>query len=502
MTAAAGTVVELRCRAKGSPNPTLNWKREDGKMGRVIVSEDGTSLRLVEVSASDSGIYVCEAENEAGVAVAKTTVNIVAAPEIVNKPQNQQVLKGDDHSFSCKIKSEQPILVLWRLPSLDFTAVLLSNQRRDRTYVTGNGDSLMIKGAQLEDSGTYTCWGISTGGSINSEAELTVVDALPPPLVGLGPIDQKVSVGSSITFPCDVTSESSPFSVSWWYKESEHMEVHQLSQSNRIQLPQNGALILKDVVINDSGVYTCRVTSGTGTVEVESFIEVVKDKGHGQITQPRLIPAPPAKPQVKAVSNSAILLNWQPNSRVESARHESYTVEYWRPSWSEWRVAEEHIMDESCTISNLIPGEVYIFAVRAVNKRGKSFPSPWSDMIRLKDKYLSGTTVQELNQAHRRLSRPAAILKSATATSSDSVMLSWELTSSNDSGVEGVLIYSVSMHGEIQATTALGSSSSSHTVRKLLPNTKYTFFLVPFWRSIEGTPSNSYQVTTPEDGKF
>jgi roundabout axon guidance receptor 2 len=49
--------------------------------------------------------------------------------------------------------------------------------------------------------------------------------------------------------------------------------------------------------------------------------------------------------------------------------------------------------------------------------------------------------------------------------------------------------------------TVLNAGSTSYTVANLRKFTKYEFFLVPFFKSIEGQPSNSKYVQTAEDGK-
>ena len=49
--------------------------------------------------------------------------------------------------------------------------------------------------------------------------------------------------------------------------------------------------------------------------------------------------------------------------------------------------------------------------------------------------------------------------------------------------------------------TVLNAGSTSYTVANLRKFTKYEFFLVPFFKSIEGQPSNSKNVQTAEDGK-
>lgn len=50
--------------------------------------------------------------------------------------------------------------------------------------------------------------------------------------------------------------------------------------------------------------------------------------------------------------------------------------------------------------------------------------------------------------------------------------------------------------------TALhGGGASACTITQLEKNTLYDFFLIPFYKSIEGKPSNLKQTTTLEDGK-
>lgn len=51
--------------------------------------------------------------------------------------------------------------------------------------------------------------------------------------------------------------------------------------------------------------------------------------------------------------------------------------------------------------------------------------------------------------------------------------------------------------------TALhGGGASACTITQLEKNTFYDFFLIPFYKSIEGKPSNLKQATTLEDGKL
>lgn len=50
--------------------------------------------------------------------------------------------------------------------------------------------------------------------------------------------------------------------------------------------------------------------------------------------------------------------------------------------------------------------------------------------------------------------------------------------------------------------TVLNAGATSYTVTNLRKFTKYHFFLVPFFKTVEGQPSNSKVVQTLEDGKY
>lgn len=48
--------------------------------------------------------------------------------------------------------------------------------------------------------------------------------------------------------------------------------------------------------------------------------------------------------------------------------------------------------------------------------------------------------------------------------------------------------------------TVLNAGATTYVVSNLKKYTKYEFFLVPFYKSVEGQPSNSQSVQTLEDG--
>ncbi|KAK7504332.1 hypothetical protein BaRGS_00004636, partial [Batillaria attramentaria] len=65
----AGVDVLLKCVIAGNPPPAILWYHNKFRLfntDKVKILDDGTRLKLVNISASDNGIYSCRAENVAG----------------------------------------------------------------------------------------------------------------------------------------------------------------------------------------------------------------------------------------------------------------------------------------------------------------------------------------------------------------------------------------------------------------------------------------------------
>lgn len=63
----AGNEAKFSCVMGGDPSPQIKWIREGGKVSYMSTSEnDAAVLRIKNVTASESGKYVCQAENIAG----------------------------------------------------------------------------------------------------------------------------------------------------------------------------------------------------------------------------------------------------------------------------------------------------------------------------------------------------------------------------------------------------------------------------------------------------
>ncbi|MEQ2242711.1 Roundabout 1, partial [Ilyodon furcidens] len=107
---------------------------------------------------------------------------------------------------------------------------------------------------------------------------------------------------------------------------------------------------------------------------------VVVRSGHPEDSN--LIPGAPSKPDVSNVSRTSVTLSWK-SSPNPGASPTSYLIEAFSYTLgNRWVTLAEHVKTESYVLTNLKPGAVYLFMVRAMNVYGLSDPSPISDSVR------------------------------------------------------------------------------------------------------------------------
>ena len=82
----------LSCEADGSPKPKIWWKKDERNItttNRIFYTLENTQLNIDHAKASDSGLYVCIAENALGADEAATKFDVVIAnepPNIIYEP--------------------------------------------------------------------------------------------------------------------------------------------------------------------------------------------------------------------------------------------------------------------------------------------------------------------------------------------------------------------------------------------------------------------------------
>lgn len=254
-----------------------------------------------------------------------------------------------------------------------------------------------------------------------------------------------------------------------------------------------------DLQLEDSGLYTCSATSDSGESSWSASLSVVEgpsDSLH-RSPEPSTYPHAPSKPRILNSTESSISLSWNSD---EEENLVGYTVEYWSPDLQTgWVVAAHRVPDPYMVVRELKPDSSYVFIVRAENAHGLS---PASEVSAVAKTLSSSRSVprSELDAAREMLSTKTVELLDARPLSSSSVKLLWSLSAPDF--VEGLYIRFRELSGgshNYNILTVLDTQSKSYSVTNLKKFTKYEFFVSPFYKSVEGQPSNSRVAQTLED---
>ena len=266
--------------------------------------------------------------------------------------------------------------------------------------------------------------------------------------------------------------------------------------------------IFADLQKADSGIYTCIASSESGETSWSASLSVESPRNPNimfhRMPDPSTFPGPPQKPSIVNMTETTVTITWRRLGRSGSSPFIGSTIEYYSPELqSGWKVAANRVMSDVYTIHELHPDSRYVFYVRSENNHGLGPPSPLSDEIRT----LGSTSSQnipeyDLDEARIRLSSVSIELKDVRAISSTAVKLFWDIQGSQEF-VEGFYVRYRDMSSgptaqKYNMMTVL-NGGSSHVVSDLKKFTRFEFFLVPFYKNVEGKPSNTRTVITFED---
>ncbi|XP_056647981.1 roundabout homolog 2-like [Diorhabda sublineata] len=498
IVALTGQKVIFECTVEGDPTPNVLWRREDGKMpiGRARIMDD-KSLLIDNVQTSDEGLYICDAENLVGAISARASLVVNSPPTFVDRPKDQKVSLNGVVEFHCSATGNPPPSVFW---SKEGSQILMfSDNSNGHMHVNAHG-TLRIQGVQREDAGFLVCNALSVAGSNSVRAflQVTSVADLPPPIIQIGPANQTLPLHSMVTLHCRASNpEGDPPKIRW-LKDGETLVPH--SSPSRYMFSDKGTLDIDDLQFDDSGQYTCSATSESGESSWSASLNVVEGTSvplH-RSPDPSTFPKAPSAPRILNSTESSISLSWDSDEDENSLV--GYTVEYWSPDLQTgWVIAAHRIQNPYMVVHELKPDSSYVFIVRAENAHGLSPASPVSKIART----LANSRAlpsSELDTARAILSTKLIELKEAKPQSSSSVKLIWNF--SDNDYVEGHYIRFRELSGgshNYNILTVLDVDAKSYVVTNLKKFTKYEFFISPFYKSVEGQPSNSRIAQTLED---
>ncbi|MEQ2177330.1 hypothetical protein GOODEAATRI_002438, partial [Goodea atripinnis] len=263
MKSHTGDRVEMKCKAEGRPLPMISWilanrtqvRGQNTEKGRVLVSSDGT-LVINHVSIYDRGYYKCIASNPAGADTAAVRLQVVAAPPGIVEQKRQQLKARLRQNLwlSCTSYGTPHPSIHWVLH--DGTVARSNKHTSEKRISVFENGTLFIKDVNPEDKGKYECIATSSTGSERRVVTLSVEkQEYPPEIVKTSQNMTELSFGDQLRLNCLATGDPKPRIL--WRLPSKAVADHWHRIDSRIQVLDNGTLVVNTVSDKDAGDYLC-----------------------------------------------------------------------------------------------------------------------------------------------------------------------------------------------------------------------------------------------------
>ncbi|XP_076458044.1 protein turtle homolog A-like isoform X2 [Babylonia areolata] len=232
--------------------------------GRVTVV-DKFSLQITSIRAEDEGWYECDAtlinsDNKVNGNGTWIYLTVHSPPRIESSSSallNHR--RGEDIRLFCQGSGSPEPSLLWRKDG-----ALLTSSRR----ISVQGKEVLIENLQRQDGGLYSCTFSNPVGDISQLIKLVVEG---PPYIMKRPRNMTAVEGQRVLFSCG--AEAFPDNITYnWYKDGTN--VRHLPVYNKRLTLTGDTLLLRGVVKEDMGWYTCRPTNGIGQDEASAYLNV------------------------------------------------------------------------------------------------------------------------------------------------------------------------------------------------------------------------------------
>uniref|UniRef100_A0A0A1XCJ9 Lachesin n=2 Tax=Zeugodacus cucurbitae TaxID=28588 RepID=A0A0A1XCJ9_ZEUCU len=187
-----GDNVTLRCKAKGSPEPSIRWRRDDGN--KIVINKtmevlevDGEALELERISRLHMGAYLCIATNGVPPSVSKRIkVSVDFSPMVWIPHQLVGIPMYFNVTLECFIEANPTSLNYW---TRENDQMITESAKYKTETLPGNPTykatmRLTITNVQKSDYGSYKCVAKNPRGEMDGTIKLYMSSpptTLPPP---------------------------------------------------------------------------------------------------------------------------------------------------------------------------------------------------------------------------------------------------------------------------------------------------------------------------------
>uniref|UniRef100_A0A7G3ANI1 Putative lachesin-like protein n=1 Tax=Lutzomyia longipalpis TaxID=7200 RepID=A0A7G3ANI1_LUTLO len=187
-----GANVTLRCRATGSPAPSIKWRRDDNTRISItkslnVLEWEGETLELTRISRLDMGAYLCIASNGVPPSVSKRIkVSVDFPPMLSIAHQLVGVPPFYNVTIECLVEAYPTSLNYWTREN-DTMIHDSAKYKTESVSVSPSYKSVMkltISNFQASDSGNYKCVAKNPRGETDGNIRIYLSSpptTIPPP---------------------------------------------------------------------------------------------------------------------------------------------------------------------------------------------------------------------------------------------------------------------------------------------------------------------------------
>ncbi|XP_044043059.1 striated muscle preferentially expressed protein kinase isoform X2 [Siniperca chuatsi] len=327
-TACSGAEVTLKCIITGSPPPTVTWRKSNVEIRSDafhVVKAEGEkhSLVIKQMRPNNAGSYCVTAVNPAGRASCSATLHIQSEPthmqcgklagalevssltqsdeeylspqeeamELGDSPApsksvhfkeppsfqvapcDQGVTEGQDVVISAKVRGQPKPMVYW----LKDRVTVKTAGRFAVREIDNNTSEMRIHSAQRSDAGLYVCKIINEYGTNQAECrvEVRVTAAQTAMKITREVKDVAVKAGESAMFECHITGP--PDVDVDWLSNGKLIQPALLNCKMHFD-GKRCSLLLNSVHEDDSGTYTCKLSTAKEELTSSANLRVTPSK--------------------------------------------------------------------------------------------------------------------------------------------------------------------------------------------------------------------------------
>ncbi|OAF71981.1 Neuronal cell adhesion molecule [Intoshia linei] len=347
------------CKALGLPKPVVNWYINGKAIGvlknneKRIIKEDVITFK--NINKLDVGVIQCNATNKHGYVFANAYLNVLEeAPSILEHPKKLTIMSEQMNArINCLVVGTPQPIVTWNKGDEQLTG--------GRFLIDLKGH-LSISKVFFVDSGLYTCNAYNKFGNTSSSGRLEVIRRTH---IITKPRDIVIIRGSEAKFTCTATTDLNRISNLKidWMKDGELFDYKDFDRVYKNE--QDNSLTISGTIIHDTGRYSCYASNGIDSDVADANL----------IVQAR--PEPPIKVRSECFeTHNQAKVRWSAG-RVNYSPIINFIVEY-NTSFTpdRWITAKRYVPSSIRQILvNLSPWNNYTFRVMAQNKIGVSLPS-------------------------------------------------------------------------------------------------------------------------------